>query len=122
MVRREPLERPDVQRLYAHLTAGPEGARQLDWNSLESISYEQALAEQSPMMPCVMAGRAVPPKEGQHAARAGKVRTNQASKACQSSYCQRLGACICHDRVPASMAAMKPQDRVLAKGRRCSTP
>ncbi|CAJ1335462.1 unnamed protein product [Effrenium voratum] len=42
-------------------------------------------------------------------------------KGCQSSYCQRLGACICHDTVPTAMAVMTPQERQ-RHFRRCSTP
>lgn len=33
------------------------------------------------------------------------------SEVCGSNYCQRLGACICHDRVPISATIMSPQER-----------
>ena len=39
-------------------------------------------------------------------------------KGCQSSYCQRLGACICHDTVPTAMAVMTPQAQRAVEGKR----
>ncbi|CAE7285729.1 SAK [Symbiodinium sp. CCMP2456] len=126
MTKHESLDRPEMKMIQEHLTAGSRGRQQLDWSSLESISYQQVLAENS-LEPCVMVGKAAPPKErdsvqrprarGLRAAEAGP-----AMKACHSSYCRRLGTCICNDRVPATSASMKPQDRKMASGRRCSTP
>lgn len=41
--------------------------------------------------------------------------------ACGSVYCQRLGACLCHDRVPWAAALMRPQER-RDRLRRTKTP
>ncbi|OLP89570.1 Sperm motility kinase 2B [Symbiodinium microadriaticum] len=121
MTKHESLDRPEMKMIQEHLTTGSQGRQQLDWSSLESISYQQVLAESS-LEPRVMVGKAAPPKErdsvqrpraaGLRAAEAGP-----AMKACHSSYCRRLGTCICNDRVPATSASMKPQDRKMASGR-----
>ncbi|CAE7240842.1 Brsk1 [Symbiodinium natans] len=89
MIRHEPQARPDIESIQKYLTDS-QGA-QLDWSSLESISYEQALVENSPLLPCVIAGKAAPPKEGKQATGAtGAAGAKPAMKAaCRSSYCRR---------------------------------
>eukprot|EP00439_Symbiodinium_sp_Y106_P080806 s153_g19.t1 len=96
MTKPESLDRPEIKKVQEHLTAGSQGRRQLDWSSQESITYQQLLAENS-LEPCVMAGKAAPPKDrdsvqrpratGLRAAEAGP-----ATKACHSSYCRRSGS------------------------------
>eukprot|EP00931_Biecheleriopsis_adriatica_P089073 TRINITY_DN63261_c0_g1_i1.p1 TRINITY_DN63261_c0_g1~~TRINITY_DN63261_c0_g1_i1.p1 ORF type:complete len:467 (-),score=79.48 TRINITY_DN63261_c0_g1_i1:131-1531(-) len=159
MTLREPHQRPPVLETHAALF-GRQGAaprplepQQVNWDSLESVSCQEAAANSSPLLhaqgmqpggratvsaamaaaaaaatrPPPMASRQGikgPSAKAQHQERQGYAPRVAPVASCKSSLCQRLGSCICQDRVPVGVSMTLPQDRAGAKRglRRSNTP
>ncbi|CAL1162652.1 unnamed protein product [Cladocopium goreaui] len=109
MLQLEPLQRPGVMEIHSFLTGGSQSVLKIDWSALGSVRCDEAQPRKAPVR--------MGPRGGRNATQ----QSSAPSKACGSNYCQRLGACICHDRVPTCATIMSPQER-RAQLRRCNTP
>jgi len=118
MLQVEPSRRPGVLEVNHFLQGGSSSVLEIQWSSLDSVRCDEV--------------QKLPPERSQRSLRNQRKgflpadsrnpqKHTATSKVCGSNYCQRLGACICHDRVPISATIMSPQDR-RAQLRRCNTP
>eukprot|EP00435_Cladocopium_sp_Y103_P068649 s524_g31.t3 len=108
MLQLEPLQRPGVMEIHNFLTGRSQSVLQMDWSALGSVRCDEVQPRKAPAQMAPRGSRSIQ-------------QSSAPSKACGSNYCQRLGACICNDRVPKSATFMSPQER-RAQLRRCNTP
>ncbi|CAK9003758.1 unnamed protein product [Durusdinium trenchii] len=106
MTNEDPLKRPGIVEVVNFLKGGSASLLKMDWVSLESVRCDELGASKAhvPSMSIM-----------------SPLQQSKSKVVCASNYCQRLGACLCHDKVPRSSTLMSPQER-RERLRRCNTP